>query len=190
MESRQIRRRRKTLPVRENPLQPGDRAEDVQTLFLPDDFYTFQEGHYDGVIKRFRETHVTAWPTDVAGLHTVLSRLQGLFPSQDTQTHLLHLAADGEILPHVDNVGASGSWILGVSLGASRILRLENTENQHEAFDIPLISGSVYVQKYSVRYGYQHSILNDGFLNGTRYNGGQRLSIIVRDCLPTVQIPG
>jgi len=63
------------------------------------------------------------------------------------QTHLLHLASHGEILPHVDNVFASGSWILGVSLGAARILRMEHVEDENDCFDVLLPSGSVYVQR-------------------------------------------
>jgi alkylated DNA repair protein alkB family protein 7 len=39
---------------------------------------------------------------------------------------------------------ASGSWILGVSLGAERIMRMEGSEGM---FDVLLPSGSVYLQK-------------------------------------------
>lgn len=40
------------------------------------------------------------------------------------QTHLLHLSTNGAIAPHVDNVDASGSIIMGVSLGSPRVLRM------------------------------------------------------------------
>lgn len=68
-------------------------------------------------------------------------------------THVLHLAPDGCILPHVDNVDASGGMILGVSLGAERILRLEEASEGQEGktgnkgWEVLLKSGSVYVQK-------------------------------------------
>ena len=87
-------------------------------------------------------------------LKSALGRLETLFPNADatTQTHILHLASDGEILPHVDNIGASGSWILGVSLGSERILRMEPVEDDVDGipscpFDISLPSGSVYIQR-------------------------------------------
>ena len=86
-------------------------------------------------------------------LKSALNRLETLYPDASrTQTHLLHLASDGEIHPHVDNVGASGSWILGVSLGSERMLRMESEEDivdgiPKQTFDVSLSSGSVYIQK-------------------------------------------
>ncbi len=41
--------------------------------------------------------HVTAWPDNNPELARVLGRLQNLHPTQETQTHILHLASDGEI---------------------------------------------------------------------------------------------
>ena len=81
------------------------------------------------------------------GLTPVLERLYGLCPTKEVQTHLLHLASHGVILPHVDNVGASGSWILGVSLGDERILRMESESDKSQSFELPLPSGSVYFQR-------------------------------------------
>jgi alkylated DNA repair protein alkB family protein 7 len=106
------------------------------------------QGHFDGVIKHYREMHLTSWPTsEVLELPPILNRLQALFPTQDVQTHLLHLASNGEIYPHVDNLDASGSWILGVSLGAERLLCLESLDDGN-SFQVPLTSGSVYIQRY------------------------------------------
>ncbi|TCD66682.1 hypothetical protein EIP91_001036 [Steccherinum ochraceum] len=116
--------------------------------------------------------HVSAWP-DVPGLEPLLERLRSLHPQEPTQTHILHLASDGEILPHVDNIEASGSWILGVSLGATRTMRLRNTQDAQDTFECELPSGSVYLQKDTTRYGYEHSILKG--------SGGQRLSIMIRN---------
>ncbi|KAJ4001482.1 hypothetical protein F5050DRAFT_1885441 [Lentinula boryana] len=151
----------------------------LSELFLPDDCYEFLQGHYDGVIHKYREMHLTSWPTaEFPGLVPALSRLQSLLPSSNIQTHLLHLASDGEILPHVDNVSASGRWILGVSLGSDRILRLESCANPDEVAEILLPSGSIYIQSDTVRYQYKHSILrNSAFTNGA----GQRMSIMIRN---------
>lgn len=77
----------------------------------------------------------------------LLDRLAAFHPPVLTQTHVLHLAATGEIKPHVDSIGASGSWILGLSLGAERVMRLEHVDNPHDVFDVLLPSGSVYLQK-------------------------------------------
>ncbi|KIJ44239.1 hypothetical protein M422DRAFT_168295, partial [Sphaerobolus stellatus SS14] len=94
----------------------------ISDLFLPDEYYGFEEGHYDGVIVNYREMHATSWPEDPA-LISVLNRLYSLLPTipkENVQAHILHLASSGHILPHVDNLQASGSWIAAVSLGGGR----------------------------------------------------------------------
>lgn len=42
--------------------------------------------------------HLTSWQEDVPGLAPLLERLKSLYYGSDIQTHLLHLASDGEIL--------------------------------------------------------------------------------------------
>ncbi|KAH9997246.1 hypothetical protein BJV77DRAFT_915027, partial [Russula vinacea] len=159
----------------------------VENAFLPDELYHFEEGHYDGVIRRFREMRVSTWDDERHPvLKSALNRLEALYPdASPTQTHLLHLASDGEIHPHVDNVGASGSWILGVSLGSERTLRMESVEDvvdgiPKQTFDVSLSSGSVYIQKNSVRYNYKHSILHANSTLGGKVSRGQRMSIMIR----------
>ncbi|KAL7283542.1 hypothetical protein ACG7TL_002976 [Trametes sanguinea] len=172
MESGRFRRMRKEF-LRKSPPSSNSAEDPVQALFLPDELYDFQEGHFDGVINRYREMHVTSWPEDIPELPPLLERLRQIHPDQDTQTHILHLASDGEILPHVDNIEASGTWILGVSLGDERVLRLEDPSAPEERYEISLPSGSVYLQRDTVRYNYQHSILK-------KIGGRQRLSIMIR----------
>ncbi|KAL1944618.1 hypothetical protein VTO73DRAFT_3048 [Trametes versicolor] len=171
MEGSRFRRRRREF-LRTPPITTTQ--DPVQALFLPDELYDFQEGHFDGVIKYYREMHVTSWPEDMPELPPLLERLRAVHPNEDTQTHILHLASSGEIMPHVDNLEASGSWILGVSLGDERILRLENPSSPEERYELPLPSGSVYLQRDSIRYNYQHSILG-------KPDGRQRLSLMIRD---------
>ncbi|KAG2115120.1 uncharacterized protein F5147DRAFT_676306 [Suillus discolor] len=150
----------------------------IEDIFLPDAYYNFQEGHYDGVIRHYREMHLSSWPEDQnPGLSLILARLQGLYPTSNIQTHLLHLSSVGEILEHVDNIEASGTWILGASLGAARLLRMESTSNPEESFEVLLPSGSVYLQMDSVRYDYKHSVLKAG----GDIKAGQRVSIMIRD---------
>lgn len=141
--------------------------------------------------------HLSFWPKDYnPGLSLILARLQGLYPTPNIQTHLLHLSSEGEILGHVDNIEASGTWILGVSLGAARILRMESTSNPEDCFEVLLPSGSVYLQmqvpsvclgleakgqsRDRVRYEYKHSVLKAGHFAGCEIKAGQRVSIMVR----------
>ncbi|KAJ6606490.1 hypothetical protein DFH09DRAFT_10078 [Mycena vulgaris] len=191
MESIQSRRRRKVLlRTGHLTLPPPSRSNPLQDAFFPDEYYEFEEGHFDGVIKHFREMHLTSWPSDVPELSPILDRLHSLFPPQDVQTHLLHLATNGEIHPHIDNLGASGSWILGVSLGAERLLHLEGQNGNRDSFQVLLPSGSVYIQRDSVRFDHKHSIPIKGIYDGRAIHGGQRISIMIRDRLPSVAIKG
>jgi alkylated DNA repair protein alkB family protein 7 len=92
--------------------------------------------------------HLSSWPVaEFEGLQPILERLYTLCPTPDTQTHLLHLASHGEILPHIDNIDASGSWILGVSLGAERTMRMQKADNPKVTHCLSLHSGSVYLQR-------------------------------------------
>jgi alkylated DNA repair protein alkB family protein 7 len=138
--------------------------------------------------------HLASWPVDeFEGLLSVIKRLHALCPSQNIQTHLLHLATRGYILPHIDNIDASGNWILGVSLGDERLLRLDPLGDA-PSFQLSLPSGSVYIQRYvfndsrhlytqkyhisgDVRYTCKHSIIH-------KAEGGQRLSVLIRVSRP------
>ncbi|EIM90184.1 uncharacterized protein STEHIDRAFT_50297 [Stereum hirsutum FP-91666 SS1] len=185
-ESRTMRRRRRDYLAAHQETAPRlpSLGTPITKVFLPDEYYQFEEGHFDGVIKRYREIHVSSWGVNQPEppLVSVLDRLHGLHPSGSaTQTHVLHLASDGEILPHIDNTEASGSWIMGVSLGDERILRVAPDEKYTatEPFEIALPSGSVYLQKDSVRYRSKHSILPATNRNQDGTNT-QRLSVMIR----------
>ncbi|KZV93334.1 hypothetical protein EXIGLDRAFT_717317 [Exidia glandulosa HHB12029] len=177
MESRETRKRRRAF-LQSQPLDTRQgQAGSPADLFLPDKLYEFQEGHYDGVIRNYREMHASTWPASPA-LDDVLGRVHALLPESvstrkaDIQSHILHLASNGYIEAHIDNVGASGSWILGVSLGEQRDMLLQSVEPPHRRHQISLPSGSVYLQKDSVRYNFKHSILP---------GEGQRVSFMIRD---------
>lgn len=180
-ESSKSRRRRNAF-IRSKASSPlGGALNTLNDIFLPDHCYQMEQGHYDGVIHNFREMHVSSWPDNHPELGAVLARLHAYYPSDDTHTHILHLASNGEILPHVDNLEASGSWILGVSLGSERVLRMQSTTDETDLFDVLLPSGSLYIQRNDVRYRYNHSVMRAGSFLGKDVAGGPRLSILIRD---------
>lgn len=133
--------------------------------------------------------HAGSWPADATisspnmpSLSSIINRLQALFhshleheigsPTVETQTHLLHLK--GAILPHVDNIDASGSMIMGVSLGAPRVLRMtRRTEGLRDSdtlrdFQALLIPGSVYIQRLVSQSIRRSHWRNNIFLSGMR----------------------
>lgn len=42
--------------------------------------------------------HVSSWPEGYPELPGILARLDPLHPDEPTQSHIIHLASDGEIL--------------------------------------------------------------------------------------------
>nr|XP_018264960.1 uncharacterized protein I303_03142 [Kwoniella dejecticola CBS 10117]OBR87118.1 hypothetical protein I303_03142 [Kwoniella dejecticola CBS 10117] len=163
-----LKRRRKGKDTPKSLTTSSVEADELQSLFNRQ--YGFKEGHYDSVIHRYRETLLSSLPPSPSStLVSSLSKLYSLLPRrqehqsqsistevdadlenlppQGTITHLLHLSPEGEILPHVDNLEASGSVICGVSLGAERTLRLQHKDRKNEGWDVRLNSGSVYLQR-------------------------------------------
>ncbi|KAG8761829.1 hypothetical protein FRC12_009309 [Ceratobasidium sp. 428] len=186
-------KRRRKSPLSALPTSPLPATDyPLHGIFGRDVDYNFEEGHFDGVIRDYREMTVSSWPaSSPAGLADILLRLYRLVDPHRTpaapgtttppnvQTHILHLASIGIILPHVDNIEASGNMIAGVSLGDTRVLRMSRDE---ETFDVLLESGSVYVQRDDIRYRWKHEIPNNTTFQGRVVgSGGQRLSVMLRD---------
>ncbi|OAV96390.1 hypothetical protein PTTG_04035 [Puccinia triticina 1-1 BBBD Race 1] len=171
-------------------------AKEGTSRFRDEVDYSFEAGHFDQVISSYREMQVgqflsgpavSSTTTDTSqtkSLEHILARLQALLPesTRPPLIHLLHLASNGKIDAHVDNVEASGSTIVGLSLGSTRVMRLGHQSAPIDShLKVLLPPGSVYVQRDSVRYHLQHSIpAHDSFKNQQVY-GAQRLSVMLRD---------
>ena len=111
---------------------------------MEDAAYEFESGHFDGVIKGFRECLVRDFgPAARQGdLRNIMDRVYGLLPPYEDypppteeqkddsppshiQLHLLHLSSTGAIFPHVDNLTVSGPTVIGVSLGGARVAKFK-----------------------------------------------------------------
>ncbi|GAA6050871.1 hypothetical protein NBRC10513_004325 [Rhodotorula toruloides] len=185
--------------------------------FMADEAYAWEEGHFDGVIKQYREMLVregmwekVAEGDEQAGLAEALEKVYSLLPPSEPTSqppspssslsppphlimHLLHLSSRGAIYPHVDNLEAFGRTIVGISLGGERIMRFKQVNEPHEGmikdgpreFEVLLEAGSAYVQAEPLRTHYTHEVLEKGEWEGRAVGGTQRLSIMLRDRLPT-----
>jgi hypothetical protein len=141
-----------------------------------------------------------------AVLRNALSREPFNLSDEDTQemlfqsAHVIDLAEDGWIGPHVDSIKFSGDMIAGVSLLSSRIMKMTLLPKEEIQFpanyfmdineywqqfpyethinekDLVLPPRSMYIMSGIWRYGYQHAILPSP--------GHRRLSIIFRNELP------
>lgn len=124
------------------------------------------QGHFDSVIHHYRESLLSSLPPPsplYPDLIPLLNRAYAFLtsspqvvegsssPPREALTHLLHLAPEGEILPHVDNLDASGGMIIGICLGTERILRLTRKgvdKGDREGWDILLPNGCLYLQRF------------------------------------------
>jgi alkylated DNA repair protein alkB family protein 7 len=146
--------------------------------FMSNDAYYFQDNHFDNVIINFREllSNPSDWQQDDESLNIILNKIFNLLPSHhqhNQQLHLLHLAENGKINPHIDNQQASGSIIIGISLGGERILKFKKSTTTNnktiqgpDEFQILLQPGSAYIQSYVYNFlsfspNIIHSTLND-----------------------------
>ena len=93
--------------------------------------------------------------------------------------HVLDLAADGFIKPHVDSVKFCGSTIAGISLLSDCVMRLKGPDLQLDAF---LPRRSLYVMRDEARYDYTHEILkeDESVVDGRRVLRSRRISLICR----------
>ncbi|KAF8604513.1 hypothetical protein BDV93DRAFT_507461 [Ceratobasidium sp. AG-I] len=169
-------KRRRRRRVSNRPDGPSDPATLLlEELFGADEDYDFEEARLAPILARlYSLVDSQAAPGEGAN---------GIVTPSSVQVHVLHLASSGLILPHVDNVEASGSVIAGVSLGDTRVLRMSRDleEGGDATFDVLLESGSVYVQRDDVRYSWKHEIPNTAQFQGSTVGGGQRMSVMLRD---------
>lgn len=189
--------------------------------FLPEQHYEFLTHHSDRVIERYRECVLADWgqPGTTPPLSTLLERLYALMPPpppasnakpiltksiplspppDHIQLHLLHLAGQGFIKSHIDSLEASGSTIIGISLGSDRLIRFKNTlpssfpspsssssseekEVESNEFELLLEKGSVYIQTGPLRRTWTHEMPAKALWKGGSTGGEQRLSLILRD---------
>ncbi len=128
------------------------------------------------------------------GVQSVLQRVYRQFAPETRflPVHLLELASGtGEILPHVDNVEESGSFVAGLCLGSDAIVRFSSADGTGHV-DALLPKGCFYAQRGKLRYSYLHSIPLDVQIrqwNGKPVESNQRVTVLFRDQLDKGKLP-
>jgi alkylated DNA repair protein alkB family protein 7 len=170
----------------------------------------YEDGHFDGVITRYRECSATDWGADSgagAGAATTTTgsrtgsagRAERSTPQEVMQSikqeffphhwkwvapHILELeAGKGGIKPHVDHLEASGEVVAGLCLGSTAVMELVHENNPNQSFRVLLPKGCFYFQRDSVRYHYKHGIPilpEDHQFKGTVIPKERRISVMLR----------
>lgn len=151
-------------------------SEDEKILVEECDFRLkrrrYERNHWDDVIIAFKEFETTEWSRQSS---EILDRIRqsSLFtqhgPSLLPSVHVIDLAPDGFIRPHIDSIKFSGSVVAGLSLLSERTMRFQHEDS---ILDVSLPPRSLYLMTGSFRYRYTHEILT---------GSERRMSIIFRN---------
>ncbi|CAL7942301.1 unnamed protein product [Xylocopa violacea] len=143
----------------------------------------YEQSHWDDAIHSYRETERSKWNEKNKKIINKIQ--QTAFPkgmSQIPLIHVLDLAPDGWIKPHVDSVKFCGEIIAGLSLLTDSVMRLQMIDNKTLYKDFLLSRRSLYIMSGAARYNYNHEILKNekSYFEGQHIPKGRRISVICR----------
>lgn len=110
----------------------------------------YDEGHYDNVIKGYKECSASSLSSNpIINRSTIfISRLLS-DEFKWLPPHLLDMRKnDSYILPHTDNLNASGRVVAGLCLESDTVMTFTHTQNEMLKFKVLLPKGCLYVQWY------------------------------------------
>ncbi|XP_012262715.1 alpha-ketoglutarate-dependent dioxygenase alkB homolog 7, mitochondrial [Athalia rosae] len=144
----------------------------------------YEFSHWDDAIHGYRETEKSAWNKENS---SIIARVQmKAFPPGASllgHVHVLDLAAEGKIKPHVDSVRFCGDTIAGLSLLSDCVMRLRMCEHDNECVkDFLLPQRSLYIMSGTARYNYNHEVLGseESVFQGNKIPRFRRISVICR----------
>ncbi|XP_032787401.2 alpha-ketoglutarate-dependent dioxygenase alkB homolog 7, mitochondrial [Daphnia magna] len=146
----------------------------------------YQYDHWDDAIHGYRETEKPTW-NEVN--NNVINRLRSFAFSTTTMqhVHVLDLAENGHIKPHLDSIKFCGNTISGISLLSPSIMRLIHIQRPEIFAKVLLPRRSLYIMKDFARYDFNHEILsnNESFFRGEKVTKTRRISVICRSPPPS-----
>ncbi|XP_045469035.1 alpha-ketoglutarate-dependent dioxygenase alkB homolog 7, mitochondrial [Harmonia axyridis] len=174
----------KSMEVYENFLSVNEEASLLQELEPYMKKLRYEYDHWDNAIHGFRETERLKWNNENT---RILNRVREIaFPHDTAQlkyVHILDLAENGYIKPHIDAVKFCGNTIAGLSLLTDSVMKLVNDKNKELYVDVLLKRRSLYVMKDEARYNYTHEILDNknSIFKNTQIFKTRRISVICRN---------
>ncbi|CAF3112409.1 unnamed protein product [Rotaria sp. Silwood2] len=144
----------------------------------------YEYSHWDNAIHGYRESERSEWTQEN---QQVLSRIRQLAFDDPTQTlmhvHVLDIAKDGYIKPHIDAIRYCGTTIAGLSLLSSCVMRFVHKDDKTLFVDVLLKPKSLYIMKNIVRFDFTHEVPKDqeSYFNNIHIPRNRRISIICRN---------
>eukprot|EP00093_Oithona_nana_P003168 03168.XXX_86801_87785_1 [CDS] Oithona nana genome sequencing. len=144
----------------------------------------YEKDHWDEAIVGFRETERKQW-NQVNSV--IIDKLRkAAFKPEDKYlpyVHVLDLAEDGHIKPHIDSPRFCGDTVAVLSLLSDSVMKLvhEKSKDYQTKYLIP--RRSLYIMRGSSRYDFTHEILSneDSVINDQKVMKTRRISIVCRN---------
>uniref|UniRef100_A0A915JVW7 NudC domain-containing protein 1 n=1 Tax=Romanomermis culicivorax TaxID=13658 RepID=A0A915JVW7_ROMCU len=161
-----------------------EESEFVAETKVPLKRLRYENAHWDDAIELYREIERKNWGPICT---QVIERIRKTAFTNQAQhlplVHVLDVAAEGCVKPHIDSVRYCGNVIAGVSLLTDSVMRLVHEKRQELMVDLLLSRRSLYILRGIGRYKFTHEVLrNDSsFFNGVKIEKGRRISIICRE---------
>ncbi|KAF3424535.1 hypothetical protein E2986_08245 [Frieseomelitta varia] len=146
----------------------------------------YEQSHWDDAIHNYRETEKNKWnERNIKIINKIQDRAFPKDMSKISLVHVLDLAPQGWIKPHVDSIRFCGEIIAGLSLLTDSVMRLKMVDNETLYKDFLLPRRSLYIMSGTARYNYNHEILKneESFFEGQHIPKDRRISVICR-CQP------
>jgi len=149
--------------------------------------HVYEKDHWDNAISKFRETEKKFFNKKNEPVIERIRRISFPDTGKDSKclpyTHVLDLAEDGHIMPHVDSVRFCGDRVAVLSLLSSCVGRFRLEKDREVAVDVVIPRFSLYVMKGASRYDFAHEILKneESYFDDVHIPKGRRVSIIRRN---------
>lgn len=144
----------------------------------------YEYDHWDNAIHGFRETEFPKWNEENTKIIDKVRKRA--FPPDMPQikfVHVLDLAENGWIKPHIDSTRFCGEVIATISLLSDCIMRLTYDGHEQDYWsDFLIPRRSLYIMKGVARYKYKHEVLSKekSIFEGKDINKIRRISVICR----------
>ncbi|GFN80155.1 alpha-ketoglutarate-dependent dioxygenase alkb homolog 7, mitochondrial-like protein [Plakobranchus ocellatus] len=140
--------------------------KEEEALFIEVEKYMkrlrYEFDHWDNAIHGYRETEKKEWNDENM---KVLNRVKDLAFTPSVAplayVHVLDIAKEGYIKPHVDAVRFCGDTITGMCLLSSCVMRLALESDSTNYADVYLPRRSLYIMRGRARYDFTHEVLKD-----------------------------
>lgn len=144
----------------------------------------YEKDHWDEAIVGFRECEKKHWsPSSQSVVQRLREKSFEPGVRQLPYVHVLDLAEDGYIKPHIDSVRFCGDTVAILSLLSDCVLKLVHDQEKSKIVNCLVPRRSLYILKGTSRYDYTHEILanSDSFFRDVEVPKKRRISLVCRN---------